>query len=72
MTIIDIVHTVKVKVEVWTDSEGSRILGSKISRQSVREGSQIVSRTHRPHLPPGNIPGTHFESTPGPECGRKD
>jgi hypothetical protein len=28
--------------------------------KSIRKGSRVVSPTHRPHLPPGNIPGTHF------------
>jgi hypothetical protein len=34
--------------------------GSQISRQSAHEGGKIVSPTHRPPLPPGYIPGTHF------------
>jgi hypothetical protein len=34
--------------------------GSQISRQSTHEGGKVVSPTHRPPLPPGNIPGTHF------------
>ena len=33
--------------------------GSRISRQSAHEGGK-VSPTHRPSLPPGRIPGTHF------------
>ena len=32
----------------------------RISRQSAHEGVKVVSPTHRPHLPPENIPGTHF------------
>jgi len=35
----------------------------------------FVSLTFRPPLPPGNVPGSHLldaESTPGPQCGRKD
>jgi len=35
-------------------------LGSQISRQSENEGRKVASTTHRPHLPRGNIPGTHF------------
>ena len=31
-----------------------------MSRQSAHEGGTVVSPTHRPSLPPGNIPGTHF------------
>jgi len=34
--------------------------GSQISRQSAPEGGKVISPTHRPPLPPGNIPGTHF------------
>jgi len=36
------------------------VWGSQISRQSAHEGGKVVSHTHRPPLPPGNIPGTHF------------
>ena len=34
--------------------------GSQISRQPVHEGGKVVSPTHRPPLPVGNIPGTHL------------
>ena len=34
--------------------------GSRISRQSTHEGGKVVSPRHRPSLPPGRIPGTHF------------
>jgi hypothetical protein len=34
--------------------------GSQISRQSGLEGRKVVSPTHRPPLPPGNIPGARF------------
>jgi len=33
---------------------------SQISRQSALGGVKVVSPTHRPPLPPENIPGTHF------------
>jgi hypothetical protein len=33
--------------------------GSQILRQSAHEGDKVVSPTHPPPLPPGNIPGTH-------------
>ena len=32
----------------------------QISRQSAHEDGKVVSPTHQPLLPPGNIPGTHF------------
>jgi len=35
-------------------------LGSQISWHSAHEVGEIVSLTHRPPLPPGNVPGTHF------------
>ena len=35
-------------------------LGSQISRQSAHEGGKVVGPTHRPPLPPGNIPGSRF------------
>ena len=34
--------------------------GSQIARQSAHECGKVVSPSHRPPLPPGNIPGTHF------------
>jgi hypothetical protein len=35
-------------------------LGSKIPCHSAHENGEVVSLTHRPPLPPGNVPGTHF------------
>jgi hypothetical protein len=32
----------------------------RISRHSEHEGGKVVSPKHRPFLPPGRIPGTHF------------
>jgi len=26
----------------------------------AQEGGKVVSLMHRPHLPPGNSPGSHF------------
>ena len=50
--------------------------GSHISRQSAHEGGKVVSPTHRPPSPPSKYPCYSFlleaESTPGPQCGRKD
>jgi len=43
---------------------------SRISRHLTPEGVKVFSPTHRPPLPSGNTPGTHFlleaESTPKP------
>ena len=35
-------------------------LGSQISWHSAHEVGEVVSLTHRPPLPSGNVPGTHF------------
>jgi hypothetical protein len=43
--------------------------GSQISRQSAYEGGKVNSPTHRPPLPPGNTPGTHFCCGPGSSVG---
>jgi len=35
----------------------------------VQDGGKVVSLTHRPLLPPGNTPGTHFCCGPGSSVG---
>jgi len=62
-------HQIHVKVKVKVKQSHYRpgqalsvpeVSGSQISRQPGHEGGNVVSPKHRPPLPPGNIPGTHF------------
>jgi len=49
-----------VLLQAWTGPEGSRKLWFPDFVTMVQGGGKVVSLTHRPPLPPGNIPGTHF------------
>jgi hypothetical protein len=49
-----------VPLQAWSGPEGSRKLRFPDFLTKAQDGGKIDSLTHRPHLPPGNIPGTHF------------
>jgi len=40
--------------------EGSRKLRFPDFTTTAQDDVKVVSLTHRPPLPPGNVPGTHF------------
>jgi len=40
--------------------EGSRKLRFPDFVTTAQDGGKVISLTHRPPFPPGNIPGTHF------------
>ena len=49
-----------VALQAWSGSEGSRKLRFPDFMTTARGCGKVVSHKHRPHLPPGNSPGTHF------------
>ena len=49
-----------VPLQAWSGPECSRNLRFPDFMTTAQGGGKIVSLTHRPHLPPGNSPGTHF------------
>jgi hypothetical protein len=49
-----------IPLQDWTGTEGSRRLRLPAVKTSAHEGGKVVSPTHRPLLPSGNIPGIHF------------
>ena len=49
-----------VPLQTWSGPEGSRKLRFPDFMTTAQDGGKVVSLRHRPHLPPGNTPGTHF------------
>ena len=49
-----------VPLQAWGGPEGSRKLRFPDFMTTAQDGGKVVSSTHRPPLPPGNTPGTHF------------
>ena len=49
-----------VALQAWSDPEGSKKLRFPDFMTTEQGGGKVVSLMHRPPLPPGNAPGTHF------------
>jgi len=49
-----------VPLQAWSGPEGSRKLRFPDFMKTAQDDGKAVSLTHRPPLPPGNTPGTHF------------
>ena len=49
-----------VLLQAWSGPEDSRKLIFLDFMTTAQDGGKVVSPTHRPPLPPGNTPGTHF------------
>jgi hypothetical protein len=49
-----------VPLQAWSGPEGSRKLRFPDFLTTAQCGGKAISLTHRPHLPPGNTPGTYF------------
>jgi len=49
-----------VPLQAWSGPEGSGKLRFPDFVTTAQDGGRVVSFTHRPPLPPGNTPGTHF------------
>jgi len=49
-----------VPLQAWSDPQGFRKLRFPDFMTTAQDDGKVVSLTHRPPLPPGNTPGTHF------------
>jgi len=49
-----------IPLQTWIGPDGSRKLSFPDIITTAQDGGKVVSLTHRPPLPPGNISGTHF------------
>jgi len=58
--IILIVTGKAVPLQVWSGPEGSKKLRFPDFMTTAQDGGKVASLMHRPPLPPGNTPGTHF------------
>jgi hypothetical protein len=58
--LVDNVKGKEVPLETWSGPEDSRKLSLPDFLKTAQDGGKVANPTHRPHLPSGNTPGTHF------------
>ena len=51
---------IAVPLQAWSGPESSRKLKFQDFMTTAQDDGKVLSLTHRPPLPPGNTPGTHF------------
>jgi hypothetical protein len=56
----NVIECEAVPLQAWSGPEGSRKVRFPDIMKMAQDGGKGVSLTHRPPLPPGNTPGTHF------------
>jgi hypothetical protein len=49
-----------VPLQAWSGPDGSRKLRFPDFMKTAQDGGKVVNLTHRPPVPTGNTPGTHF------------
>jgi hypothetical protein len=49
-----------VPLQAWSGPKGSRKLRFPDYMTTAQDRGKVVNLTHRPPLPPGDAPGTHF------------
>jgi hypothetical protein len=55
-----IITNTTVSLQAYSDPEGSWKLRFPDFKTTPQDGGKVITLTHRPPLPPGNFPGTHF------------
>ena len=60
LQVVTVVKGKSVPLQTWIGPEGSRKLKFPDYMTTAQDGGKVVSLKHRPPLPPGNAPGTHF------------
>jgi len=59
-SLLNILKGKAVPLQAESGSEGSWKLRFPDFITKAQDGGKVVNLTHRPPLPPGNAPGTHF------------